>query len=279
MIIFCILILFFIFNYFKYTFKNINVGFFNILIFFIIQILCLNKINSKDFTVVIDAGHGGSDYGAYGYGGYEKDLTLSISKKLGYYIEKHSFLNSKVVYTRNSDKFVPLFERVKIANSNHANLFISIHCNSTKTEFPQGTETYVLKCYKNQENFNFLRKNIPTYFEDDNGKIYSINNLNNQSYMIRSTLMENSYIINSIEFAKKVEKQFELIGRISRGVKQAGFLVIKKTIMPSVLIETGFISNKTEGMYLADPNGQNELAKAIYRAFCEFKYEYDHKKS
>lgn len=232
----------------------------------------------KNFTVVIDPGHGGGDTGAYGYGGYEKNLTLSIAKKLGACIEQRHSSEVKIVYTRTTDVFIPLINRAKIANDHHANLFISIHCNATPRASPEGTETYVLGMHRSQDNFNVAkRENSVILLEPDYKKTYQGFDPNSPQSVIGLTLIQNTYLRNSIEFAKKVEEQFTVIGRHSRGVKQAGFLVIRETAMPAVLIETGFITNRDEGTYLGSMNGQNEVAQAIYKAFAQFKVEYDAK--
>lgn len=246
------------------------------IILIIYPYVCFSQ--NKNFTVIIDAGHGGKDNGAWGYGGYEKNITLSITKKLGSYIQKH-IRDVKVVYTRTKDIFITLINRAKIANNNHANLFISIHCNATNNiSLSEGTETYVLGMHKNKENFNVAkRENSVILFEYDYKKKYKYFNINLPQLIIGATLIKNTYLKNSIEFAKKVERQFTVLGRHSRGVKQAGFLVIRETYMPAVLIETGFITNKKEGYYLATSHGQNNIAKAIYQAFLEFKLDYDSK--
>lgn len=233
---------------------------------------------NKNFTVVLDAGHGGGDTGAYGYGGYEKNITLSIAQKLGAYIKKRHSSEVKIIYTRTMDVFIPLINRAKIANNHHANLFISIHCNATPRSSPEGTETCVLGIHRSQDNFNVAkRENSVIFLEPDYKKTYQGFDPNSPQSVIGLTLIQNTYLRNSIEFAKKVEEQFTIIGRHSRGVKQAGFLVIRETAMPAVLIETGFITNRNEGAYLGSPNGQDELAQAIYKAFTQFKDEYDNK--
>lgn len=229
---------------------------------------------NKKFTVIIDAGHGGKDYGAWGFGGYEKNITLSITKKLGTYIKKY-IKNVKIIYTRTTDIFLTLIKRVKIANKNHANLFISIHCNATNNITNiAGTETYVLGMQKNKFN---ITKIYNSHFEYNSKKNYKFFNIHSPKLIIGVTLNKNIFLKNSIEFAKKVERQFLLLGRHSRGVKQAEFLVIKETAMPAVLIETGFITNKKEGYYLSHVHGQTNIAKAIYKAFLEFKIDYDSK--
>ncbi|XCI75359.1 MAG: N-acetylmuramoyl-L-alanine amidase [Flavobacteriales bacterium] len=233
---------------------------------------------SKKFIVVIDPGHGGCDAGAYGYDGDEKNVTLAVAKKLGTYIEKNYPSEVKIVYTRTTDVFVPLITRARIANDHHANLFISIHCNATPRASPEGTETYVLGINRSQDNFNVAkRENSVILLKPDYKKTYQGFDPNSRQSVIGLTLIQNTYLRNSIEFAKKVEEQFVSAGRYSRGVKQAGFLVIRETAMPAVLVETGFITNRNEGTYLGSSEGQDKIAHAIYKAFAGFKAEYDAK--
>lgn len=248
-----------------------NKFFLCIMIFFLPWLFIYSQ--NKKFTVIIDAGHGGKDYGAWGFGIYEKNITLSITKKLGAYIKKY-IKDVKIIYTRTTDIFITLINRAKIANKNHANLFISIHCNATNNITKiEGTETYVLGI---QKDINKIANSI-IHFESHFKKNYKFFNIHSPKLIIGVTLTKNTFLKNSIEFAKKVEKQFILLGRHSRGVKQAEFLVIRETAMPAVLIETGFITNRKEGYYLSNVHGQTNIAKAIYKAFLEFKLDYDSK--
>lgn len=230
--------------------------------------------------MVIDAGHGGKDSGAYGYGGYEKNITLSVAQKLGQYIEQQYASEVKVIQTRKADEFLSLMERANIANRYRADLFISIHCNSTPRYSPEGTETYVLGMHRTQDNFEVAkRENSVIFLEPDYKKTYQGFDPTSPQSVIGLTLIQNTYLKNSIEFAKKVEENFLQFRRQSRGVKQAGFFVIREVSMPSVLIEIGFITNSKEGAFLASTAGQQIIAYSIYKAFSKFKSEYDAKNS
>ncbi|WP_103327297.1 N-acetylmuramoyl-L-alanine amidase family protein [Bacteroidetes bacterium endosymbiont of Geopemphigus sp.] len=234
--------------------------------------------SKKSFVLVIDAGHGGKDSGAYGYGGYEKNIALSVAKKVGEYIEQNYPSQVKVIYTRKTDVFIPLGERTNIANRHHANLFISIHCNATPRASPEGTETYVLGMQRSGDNFEVAkRENSVIFLESDYKKTYQGFDPNSPQSVIGLTLIQNTYLRNSIEFAKKVEENFSQVHRQSRGVKQAGLFVNREVSMPSVLIEIGFITNPNEGAFLASSSGQEAIASAIYKAFCGFKSDYDAK--
>lgn len=258
-----------------------------ILLFFIISALLLfyslpksNAIgdeNDKKFgvkKVVIDAGHGGHDSGCSEGKWKEKDIALSIALKFGRCIEDH-YSDVKVIYTRSTDEFIELHRRAEIANENKADLFISIHCNANPSSKPYGTETYVMGVNKTAANLEVAKKeNSSILFEDNYSAKYDGFDPNSTEANIIFSLYQNAYLDKSLNFASKVEKQFkEKVGRYDRGVKQAGFLVIYKTYMPSVLIETGFLSNRAEGRFLASDKGQEYLASAIFRAFKEYKAE------
>jgi len=228
--------------------------------------------------IVIDPGHGGSDPGTIGSKSYEKNIALSIALKLGELI-KDTFPNLEIIYTRNSDKFIPLDERTRIANSEKADLFISIHCNANPNKSPYGTETYVLGLHKSEDNLDVaMRENSVISYEDDySSKYEGYDPKSTESYII-FTLMQNAYLDQSLKLANNVQKEFrEQTRRYDRGVKQAGFLVLWKTSMPSILIETGFLSNSKEEAYLITNDGQNHIANAIFTAFCEYKRAFDTK--
>ena len=222
-------------------------------------------------TVVIDAGHGGKDPGTLGQHCEEKDIALSIALKLGKYIQDN-VRNVKVIYTRDKDVFVELHERGDIANRNHADLFISIHCNSSPNKAIYGAETYVMGLDKEQRNMEVARKeNAVITLERDYTKHYEKFDNSPESYIIFN-LIQNTYLDQSLEFADLVQKQFrKRAGRKDRGVRPAPFLVLWKTSMPSVLIETGYLSNAREERFLMSDNGQSIIASAIYRAFKEYK--------
>lgn len=224
-------------------------------------------------TVVIDAGHGGHDGGCSGRHSKEKHLTLKIAKQLKHYI-KNAFPEVQVILTRETDVFVELHERSAIANRNNADLFISIHCNAAPSKSSvYGTETYVMGLHKTESNLNVAkRENSVILSETDYAKHYDGFDPNSPMAHISFSLFQNAYQEQSIFFADLVEKQFsKRAGRKSRGVKQAGFLVLHKTAMPSVLIESGFLTNRSEEDFLKSTYGQEIISSAIYRAFKEYK--------
>ncbi len=233
----------------------------------------------KNFTVVIDPGHGGKDVGAVGPTSKEKDIVLSVSLKLGKLISgKHPDVN--VIYTRSTDKFLTLSERAQLANKNKGDLFISIHANSVKNaSSAKGTETFTLGLAKTEENLKLaMRENSAILLEDDYLQKYEGFDPNSSESYIIFEFMQSTFVDQSISFASEIEKAFvSSAKRNSRGVKQAGFLVLWQTTMPSVLIELGFISNKDEENFLKSAAGQDKMAQAIYTAFAKYKNDYDRK--
>ncbi|MFN7494506.1 MAG: N-acetylmuramoyl-L-alanine amidase [Cyclobacteriaceae bacterium] len=225
-------------------------------------------------TIVIDPGHGGKDPGTMGKKSKEKDVALKISLKLGAYIEKN-FPDVKVIYTRKDDKYVALDERADIANRNKAQLFICIHANSVPGAPAHGTETFVMGLHKDKGNFEVAKRENSVILMDENyqQRYEGFDPKSPESYIL-FTLSQSAYHESSLRFAQKVENQFKTkAGRVSRGVKQAGFIVLWKTAMPSVLIETGFLSQSKEESFLLSDEGQDLIASGIYRAFKEYKTE------
>ncbi|MFA6923554.1 MAG: N-acetylmuramoyl-L-alanine amidase [Bacteroidales bacterium] len=224
--------------------------------------------------VVIDAGHGGNDPGCVVNGCYEKTITLSVALKLGKYIEKN-FKDVEVIYTRKDDNFVELHQRAEIANQNKADLFISIHCNANPSSTPFGVETYVMGNHRSKANLEVAQKeNASILLEDDYLKKYNGFDPNSAEGYIIFSLYQNAFLEQSLTLASKVQKQLkDRVSRYDRGVKQAGFLVLFKTTMPSILIETGFLSNPDEAVFMSSTKGQEYIALAIYRAFKEYKSE------
>ncbi|MCB9283614.1 MAG: N-acetylmuramoyl-L-alanine amidase [Lewinellaceae bacterium] len=222
--------------------------------------------------IVIDAGHGGHDPGCLGPNIYEKDIALGIALKLATAIStQHP--DVQVILTRNDDTFIPLHERAQIANRAAADLFISIHCNYIrKATHVNGSETYVLGPHKLEENLQVaLRENSVVLHEENYESVYGYDPNSPEATIIMS-MYQNAYLEQSILFADKVEKHMETsANRHSRGVKQAGFLVLRETTMPSVLIETGFLSNSQEVDYLRTEDGQQQIAGAILDAFSDYK--------
>ncbi len=245
--------------------------------FIVIQPIYAQK-GSKIKTVVIDAGHGGKDPGAVGKYSKEKDIALAVALKTGGYIKKN-FPGVKVIYTRSTDKFIPLHKRGDIANSNNADLFISIHCNANNSSSIFGTETYVLGIEEKRTKRNMdvaMIENAAILLEDNADEKYDNFDPKSPESLISLTLFQDENLEQSLDLAGKIQKQFtERVGRKDRSVQQAGFLVLWKTAMPSVLVELGYLSNPTEEKFLRSEEGQVFMASAIYRAFKEYKKEFE----
>jgi len=251
------------------------VNFFKILLcFFIITSSNSQSIdNQEKFIVVIDAGHGGKDPGNTGNGYLEKRIALNISLQLGKILKKVDDI--EVIYTRTSDKFVNLFERANIANKSNANLFISIHCDSHNSQ-AYGAGTFVLGLHANARNFEVAKKeNSVIFYEEDYINQYDGFDPSNPESLIGLTLMQEEYLDQSIVAASYIQNSFvQNLKRKNRNVKQAGFIVLKYTYMPSVLIETGFLTHKNEGKYLNSLNGQKEMSNAISKAIIKYKNDF-----
>lgn len=235
---------------------------------------------SKDkFIVVIDAGHGGKDPGAVNGKYYEKNINLNVALELGRLIEKERS-DVQVIYTRKTDVFVELYKRAEIANKAKANLFISIHTNSSKSKTAYGAETYLLGVEADRTSANLnaaLAENNAVIYEDDYETHYEGYDPNSPESMIIFEFLQNEYQSESQKMAILVQNQMTGYGgRSDRGVHQAGYLVLWKNAMPSILIELGFISNNDECRYLYSTDGQHKMAESIKRAF--FKYLDDYKK-
>ncbi len=225
--------------------------------------------------VVIDAGHGGKDPGTSGVFSDEKDIALNIAHKLGETINKY-LPDVEVIYTRANDHFIPLEKRADIANENGADLFISIHANALPgSSATHGTETYVMGTHKVEDNLNVARReNSVILMEEEFEERYAGYDPNAPESHILFALYQNAYLGNSLVLADKIESQFKhRVGRRSRGVKQAGFLVLWRTSMPSVLVETGYLTNPKEEKYLNDELGQTYIASGIFRAIRDYKNE------
>lgn len=229
-------------------------------------------IDNKLHVVVIDPGHGGKDPGAVGSKVLEKDVVLEIALKLGNYIEEN-FDDVKVIYTRETDVAVGLDDRPEIANKKKADLFISIHANSLPQSRAYGTETYVMGINKDERNFEVAKKenSVMTLEENYETKYEGFDPNSIDSYIIFS-VMQKTFQAHSIAFAQMVEDEFNTRAkRYSRGVKQDGFWVLWRTTMPSVLIETGFLTDEKEERFLSSKEGQEIIASAIFRAFRRYK--------
>ena len=230
---------------------------------------------SNVFKVTLDAGHGAHDFGAVYNGHVEKNITLALVLKVGKILEATPKMD--VIYTRKTDVFIDLIERANIANRADANIFVSIHCNANRNTDGFGTETYVMGMTKVASNLEAAKKeNSVITLEKDYKQKYEGFDPNSPETMIGMTLMQEEYLDNSISLASKVEDAFEDLGKKIRGggVKQAPYMVLHKAYMPRVLIETGFISNFTEGNVLDSEEGQNDVAKAIASAIVSYRNEY-----
>lgn len=232
----------------------------------------LDHKSSDQMVVIIDPGHGGKDTGAANKGIREKDVVLGIGLKLGKYIHEN-YPDVKVIFTRNTDVFVPLIERSRIANKSKASLFISIHANSCGTPSTRGTETFVLGLHRSNDNLEVAKKeNSVILLEDDYTKTYEGFDPNSSESYIMFEMVQDVYMDQSVSFADDIQQQFKAkLTSSNRGVKQAGFLVLRQSSMPSVLIETGFLSNQTEANSLNSEAGQQNIAQSIFEAFKKFK--------
>ncbi len=226
----------------------------------------------KKFTVVIDAGHGGHDPGAVGKKAKEKTINLNTALKLGKLIEQNC-ADVKVVYTRKTDVFIPLNQRAQIANNAKADLFISIHTNALpKGKIVSGAETYTLGMARAGENLEVAKKeNSVILMENGYKETYKGFNPNSSESYIIFEFMQDKNMNQSINFAKKIQQQFKKAGRVDKGVHQAGFLVLRETAMPSVLVELGYISTPQEENFLNTSAGIDKMARSIYNAFISYK--------
>jgi N-acetylmuramoyl-L-alanine amidase len=247
-----------------------------ILLILFLSILTEKNVFSQEKTsitkVVIDAGHGGKDPGTIGKKSQEKDITLQIAMKLSEDIRARC-KGVTVICTRTTDEFIELHERAEIANRSKADLFISIHCNSNPKRTSQGAETYVMGLHRTEANLEIAKKeNAAILMEPDYSNAYNGFDPNSDESYITFTLFQNAFLDQSTRFASFVQDEMkDRVGMNDRGVRQAGFLVLYKTTMPSVLIETGFLSNPEEEKFLISEKGQQYIASAICRAFCKFK--------
>ncbi|HFA47862.1 MAG TPA: N-acetylmuramoyl-L-alanine amidase [Bacteroidetes bacterium] len=222
-------------------------------------------------TVVIDPGHGGHDPGCLGGHSREKHLALAIGKYLADGM-RSQFPGLKVIMTRSTDVFIPLHERASIATRNKADLFISIHCNAFPTSHASGIETYVLGLHATEENLAVAKRENASILLEDNYKENYGYDPNSPEAHIMFSMFQNAFLEQSISFAEKVQGRLTALpGRHDRGVKQAGFLVLRHATMPSVLVETGFLTNSRDEDFLLSESGQRKTANAILNAFIEYK--------
>lgn len=230
----------------------------------------IEKRNTEKFTVVLDAGHGGHDPGNLGNGYKEKNIALNIVLKAGALLENHPDI--EVIYTRKDDTFVDLYVRGEIANKAGADLFVSVHCDS-HTSKASGAGTFVLGLHANKQNFEIAKKeNSVIYLEDDYKSRYADYDINSPESVIGLTIMQEEFLDQSIALAKAMQDNFSnKLDRFDRKVKQAGFIVLHQTFMPSVLVETGFLTNNEEGAYLNSKNGQSQMGTAIAEAVLTYQ--------
>ena len=229
------------------------------------HVYCQNSVQ----TIVIDAGHGGKDPGCHGKFSKEKHVCLSMALKLGALI-KEKYPNIQVIYTRDKDVFVELAERANIANKAKADLFICIHANAASPA-AYGTETYVLGLHRTDAQQKVAsRENSIIKLENDGGAQYKNFNLSADA-IIAKRLQLSVFLDHAILFAQFIQREFKKLGRHDRGVKQAGFVVLYRTTMPSVLIETGFLTNTKEESFIGKEPGQDKMARAMFDAFVKYK--------
>lgn len=227
-------------------------------------------VTVEPFVVVLDAGHGGHDPGNLGNGYLEKNIALNIVLKVGELLGNNKDI--KVMYTRKDDTFIDLFVRGEIANKANADLFVSVHCDS-HTSDAHGAGTFVLGLHANKQNFEIAKKeNSVIYLEDNYETRYADYDINAPESVIGLTIMQEEFLDQSIALAKMIQDNFSgKLKRNDRKVKQAGFIVLHQTFMPSVLVETGFLTNKDEGAYLNSNKGQVEISTAIANAILKYK--------
>lgn len=247
-------------------------------IFFLFSAELLAQKRNDKFVLVLDAGHGGHDTGARGIYNREKDVALAVTLKVGDLVKNYFKQDVKLIYTRKDDTFVELSERANIANRNHADFFISIHCNSARPG-AYGTETFALGSDPKRANSNFSivkKENSVILLEKGHKETYEGFDPHSPESLIGLTLMQNTHLENSLFMAKSIEDNYvNKDRRLSRGVKQAGFIVLWRTAMPSILTEIGFITNPEEGKYLSTEEGRNKTAESIFNAIKEYKKRWD----
>lgn len=252
-----------------------HIGYFCFCFGLFISPCCTNSIEAKQIIVVIDAGHGGHDPGAIGSFSKEKNINLNVALKLGKQIEKEC-PDVKVIYTRKQDVFIPLGRRAEIANDAKADLFISIHTNSVENNSHVcGASIWTLGLAKSAANLEVAkRENSVILYENDYKTRYAGFNPNSAESYIIFEFMQDKYMSQSVHLASLVQNEFHhTCKREDRGVHQAGFLVLKASAMPSILVELGFISNRNEENYLNSDIGITTLANGIFRAFLTYKRE------
>lgn len=248
---------------------------------FCLLVICLlaslSHAANRRFTLVIDPGHGGHDAGAKGATSMEKDINLKVALAFGRYVERNC-PDVRVMYTRKTDIFIPLHERANIANKNKADLFISVHTNALPNgRIARGMETYTLGMHRAGDNLDVAkRENSVILIEEDYKQRYEGFDPNSSESYIMFEFMQDKNMSRSVDLARLVQQETcAFAGRPDKGVKQAGFLVLRETSMPSCLIELGFITTPDEEQLLNSDTGIDNIAQGIYRAFVSYKKAYD----
>jgi len=245
--------------------KSINKVIKSFLFFFF---LVTSLIAQEKYRVVLDAGHGGKDSGASRGDYIEKEIVLNLVLKVGKILEKDN--DVEVIYTRKTDKFIELHKRASIANDKDADLFVSLHCNANHSDKPHGAETYVLGLNGSEENMEIVKKeNAVILLEEDYKKNYDYDP-NSPESVIGLSMLQEENLDASLSFAGIVQGNFKDLKRVDRSVKQANFLVLRETAMPSVLIELGFLSHESEGKFLSGKSGQQIMAGAVAKAIRQY---------
>lgn len=245
-------------------------------IVFVVIAMCVFPVlgQNQKFKVVLDAGHGGKDYGAVYHGNIEKNIALQTVLRVGAILEKDPQID--VVYTRKTDVFIELQQRANIANKSKGSIFVSMHCNANKNQAASGNETYVMGITRNASNLEVAKnENEVVTLETDYKIKYDGFDPNSPESVIGISILQEEHLDQSIELAGRVQEFFtKKTDNKNRGVKQAGFLVLRQITMPRVLIEMGFVSNKEEGAFLNSEEGQDKLAEAISSAILDYKNEF-----
>ncbi|NNT72322.1 N-acetylmuramoyl-L-alanine amidase [Flavobacterium sp. IMCC34852] len=232
------------------------------------------QAKTNKFVVVLDAGHGGKDPGNSYHGFVEKEIALKTTLKVGEMLEREK--DFEVVYTRKNDTFVELVNRPKIANKTNANLFVSIHCNSVSNQTPSGTETFVMGLSRSDMNLEVAKNENSVILLEDNYKTtYQGFDPKKPETLLGLEMIKEANLISSIDLASAIQDNFtHNLNRKSRGIKQQPLWVLDAAVMPGVLIELGFLSNKEEGEFLNSEEGQNKMAKQIAKAIIKYKKSY-----
>ena len=256
----------------KIGIMRLKISFVILLLSLFASVLCASNVvrDNRPFVVVIDAGHGGTDPGAIGQVAQEKDLNLAVSLLTGKMI-KEAYPEVEVLYTRETDVFIPLQKRADFVNKSNANLFICVHTNASPIPTAKGAETFVLGTDKLDRNLDVaMRENAVIKLESDYQTKYHGFDPNSVDSYIMFELMQNQYLDQSLSYASLVQQQFASAKRGDRGVRQAAFWVLLKSACPSVLVEMGFISNADEEKFMTSEDGQRKIAAAICDAFGPF---------